>query len=517
MKQNRMRAIKLLGILTVALLSFSCKKDNEKPVLDAPTISFAGEERIDVKRGEPISVTLNLEADGGNKELLVFRGGGLLDQVPLNNTASAYTYTNQTVPSDAMEGEELEYEFALVNTQDAQSERVTLTVVTVAYDEITVGGETLYEVEIPADGVVESGESIKLIKGRNYYLASTLVFQDGASLAIEEGVHVYLKADGSNLVSIEITAGADIEIAGTATDPVVITSEKTLTGDAAPDDWGTLTLRGNSGSIKYLRLEYGGARNLRLNAAGSGITIEYVQVFKAQREALMITDGDTNLKYVVITDNADGSSVRIGEAYSGNIQFAIVTASPEAVGGNERDEFDIRETSSPRIANLTLTGPGVGEPNTHGMRIRSSSSGKIYNTIVADFRRRGVRLNDNVVVTDLNGPTVFAYSYVFNVRTDPYRDDTDHGNPFRGYLDEAGNLQNPFHNNVTGFDDGSPILATIAGIGVDSFIPEAAQASAFDPASLGSFFTSAPYVGAIQDEANDWTRGWVKNADGSLR
>src|SRR5690606_6206044 len=99
-----------------------------------------------------------------------------------------------------------------VNTQDTQSERIALTVVTVAYDEINVGGETLYDVEIPADGVVEGGESIKFINGRNYYLSSTLVFQDGASLTIEEGVHVYLKADPENPVSIDITAGADIQI-----------------------------------------------------------------------------------------------------------------------------------------------------------------------------------------------------------------------------------------------------------------------------------------------------------------
>ncbi len=512
-----MRALKLVGVLVVVFLTLSCKKDSEKPILTDPIISLAGGERIDVKRGEPISVTFNLEADGGNKELLVFFGGGLLDRVALNSTAATYTYSNQTLGSDAAEGEEFEYEFALVNTQDTQSERIALTVVTVAYDEINVGGETLYDVEIPADGVVEGGESIKFINGRNYYLSSTLVFQDGASLTIEEGVHVYLKADPENPVSIDITAGADIQIAGSATNPVVITSEKSLTDNATPGDWGTFTLRGNTGSIKYLRLEYGGDRNFRLNGAGSDILIEYVQVFKALEESLMITNGNTNLKYIVVTDNAEGSSVRIGDAYSGDIQFAIITASPEAVGGDERDEFDIRETSSPRIANLTLIGPGVDEPNTHGMRIRASSSAKIYNTVVADFRRRGVRLNDQVVVTDLTGPTVFAYSYVFNVRTDPFRDDTNNGNPFRGYLDDDGSLQNPFHNNVTGFEDDKPILVTIPGIGVGSFIPDAAQTSAFDPTSLGSFFTSAPFVGAVKDEASDWTRGWVKNADGSLR
>lgn len=515
MKQNQMGTGKLLGLLVIVFLAFSCKKDD--PVHGAPTISFAGEDRIEVKRGDPISVSFNLNAEGGSKELLVYRGGGLLERVALNSTASTYTYSNQTVPSTAEEGEEFEYEFVLVNNQNTQSARIGLTVITIAYETITVGGQTLYDVEIPDDGVVESGVSVKFVKGRNYYLSAALSFQEGASLTIEEGVHVYTKTGEETPVSIEITAGADIQIAGSATDPVVITSDKTLTGDAAPGDWGTLTLRGNQGSIRYLRTEYGGARNFRINSAGSGITIEYVQIFKAQQESLMITDGNTNLKYVVVTDNDAGSSVRIGEAYSGNIQFAIVTASPEAVKGNERDEFDIRETSSPRIANLTLIGPGEDEPNTHGMRIRSNSSPKVYNTVVADFRRRGVRLNDNVVVTDLNGPTVFAYSYVFNVRTDPYRDDTSNGNPFRGAVDSDGNFQNPFHNNVTGFEGNTPILATIPGIGVGDFVPDAEEASEFNPSSIGSFFSSAPFAGAVQNAANDWTIGWVKNSDGSVR
>lgn len=505
-KQTQKKAARLLGVVAVLFMVFSCTK--EDPVYSDPTISFADGDYIEVKRGEAIVVNFNLNAEGGNKELLVYRDGGLLERVALNSTATTYTYNSQVVPATAAEGEEFEYEFALLNTQDVQSGRLALTVSTIAYDAVTIGDQSVYEVDIPADGSVESGVSLKFVTGRKYSIGETLFFQSGAELIIEEGVEIYFKED----VSIDLTAGSNVEITGTASAPVVLTSEKVLTGGAAPGDWGTFNIRGNEGVVHYLRLEYGTARSFRLNGAGVGIDIAYVQAYKADGEGIMMTNGDANAKYLVATD-CIGGGFRIGDDYTGNIQFAISTTS---IAG-EQDEFTVRETAAPRIANVTVLGPGTTVTNTHGIRLRAASAAKIYNAVVAEFPRRGLRLNDDIVITDLNGPTVFAYSYIFNVPTDPYRDDTDHGNPFRGSLDANGDLQNPFFNNVTGFDGSRPILSDIAGIGVGDFVPAATQTSAFNPTTLGSFFSSAAFVGAIQNAENDWTRGWVKNSDGSIR
>lgn len=506
------------AICLAMVIAWGCADEEDEPVFGTPELSIQGSDRLEVQRGEAISVTFDLNAEGGNKELVVYRSGGVLEVIPLEPSASTYTYSSQSVPADAMEGEAFEFEFELVNTQDRASGRVGLTVVALAYPAITIGGETLYEVDVPEDGIVE--EDILFVTGRKYFVRGTMDFQPGNSLTIQEGVEVYLAAGNSPLTDIIIREGAQVNISGTASNPVVFSSERSLSGEAESGDWGWFNIRGegngsNSGSVTYLRMEYGGVRNFRLQNVGNGTTINHVQVYKTSGEGIMPTGGDVNMSYLVAIDCA-GGGFRIGDDYEGFIQFGIAGLS-ERLGDNS--EVEIRETSTATLANFTIIGPGSDASNTSGLRLRAASEGKVYNTIIAAFPRRGLRLNDEVQVTDLNGPTVFAHSFIFDVPTDPYRDDTDNGNPFMGFVDEDGEFQNPFFNNVEGFDEsGNPVLTEIEGIGSGSFVPSAAQESEFDPSSIsGSGFSPAAFVGAVENSSGDWTRGWVRGFDGSIR
>ncbi|SIT10293.1 hypothetical protein SAMN05421761_11682 [Belliella pelovolcani] len=506
---------KLVMVFVMLSFVFTSCSDDEEPQLPTPTISIEGGNSIEVRRGQTINVTLNLNTDGNNRELVVYRDGGVLEVVPLQATATTFTYSNQSIPNTATEGEEFEFEFAVFNTQGTGSERVGLTVVTLAYNTITVGGETLFEVDIPSDGIFE--EDVRFVSGRNYYVGATMSFSAGTTLTVQEGVNVYIASPNGTLTDIVINDGASAEIIGTAQNPVVFTSANTLTDTEDSGDWGVFNIRGSggtsdSGTYQFIRFEYGNARNFRLQNVGSGTTIDHIQVFRAAGEGIMPTDGTVNMSYLVTTD-CEGGGFRIGDAYAGNMQFGIAMIS-RTWGDNS--EIDIRETSSPVLANFTVIGPGSDASNTSGIRLRANSSGKVYNSIIADFPRRGLRLNDNVNITDLEGETVFAYSFIFNVPTDPYRDDTSNGNPFRGFVDGDGVFQNPFFNNVTGLEGGQPILTSIAGIGTNSFIPTSAQTSQFNPSSI-SGFSSAAFVGAVQNSSNDWTSGWVKNPDGSIR
>jgi hypothetical protein len=509
--------MKILGFLCLSVFIMISCKDEEQPVFGIPELSIQGDDIIEVERGESINVTFNLNAEGGNKELVVYRGGGVLEVISLNPTASSFTYSNQSVPADATEGQEFEYQFELVNTQNLPSNRVTLTVSTLAYPSITVGGETLFNITIPEDGLIE--EDYLLVSGRKYYVERSMDFQSGTGLTIQEGVEVYLKAGNVPATDIIIREGAQANITGTAQNPVVFTSERSLTDNAQAGDWGWFNIRGNgtgtnSGTVEYLRLEYGGIRNFRLQNVGNGTTIRYVQVFNSAGEGIMATDGDVDMSYLVAT-NARAGGFRIGDSFSGSIQFGIAILS-ETFGDNS--EVDIRETSSAVLSNFTILGPGSTASNTSGLRMRGASQGKVFNSIIASFPRRGIRLNDNVQITDINGPTVFAYSYIFDVPLDPYRDDTQNGNPFRGFVDPDGVFQNPFFNNVTALEGNTATLSTIDGIGPGIFVPAAPQVSAFNPSTLtGLGLASAAFVGAIENAANDWTRGWVKNPDGTIR
>ncbi len=510
-----------LSIILVVFLSACSSDDNDRgtepePTPNAPALALEGSNSILVKNGQAINVTLNLTAPGGSKELVVNRGGGLLETIALTSAQSTVTYNTETVPADSQEGDVIAYQFILVDLTDQESTPVALTVNTTEYDTIEIGGETLFDITITDDGIVPSGTNVNLITGRNYFLSSSLSFEDGTSLTIEEGVTLYLDAEAESPIEVRVDNGASISVIGTPSNPIVMTSSATLGGTPASGDWSRFRL-GNvqNGTFQYVRSEYAD-EGLRFGGVDNTNTVDHITSFFSAGEGIYVTGGNVNIKYAVAV-NSGGGSFRFGDDYAGKVQF-LIGQIDQVFADNE--ELSIRETSTAVVSNITLIGPGSDQENTHGARLRASSQGKVYSAIITAFPRRGIRLNDDVLVTDLTGQTVFAYSYIFDVPTDPYRDDTANGNLFQGFIDDEDIFQNPFFNNVTGFDlEGNPILEEITGVGTNDFIPEATVTAknSFDPNMVDAFFTSVTFVGAVENEANDWTTGWVKNPDGSIR
>ncbi|HHU26399.1 MAG TPA: hypothetical protein GXZ56_07255 [Bacteroidales bacterium] len=486
-----------LGVLlTIAFIGVSC--DKEEPQYDTPQISVVGESLIDLKPGSTVNVKLQLNGDGGAKSVVVTKNGGFLKEFTVPPTSTEFIYTTEPLEKGLAEGDEVTYGFVLSNLNNVDSQEAPFTIKVALYDKVTIGTTELYSLAIGVDGIVASGTETKLITGRDYYLPHYLTFEPGSKLTIEEGVHLYMNADADPAALAGIDIQGEAAVMGTATAPIVLTSSNVLKADKtpAPGDWAEFKISGdgassNNGTVNYLRLEYGGNRMFRLSNVGSATSISHVQAFKSAGEGVMVTDGNVNLKYIVATD-CEGGSYRLGDKYQGKMQFLI---SVNSIYFKDNDDFTIREDAAPVIANATVLGAGADlTSNTHGMRFRANAAPKVYNTIIAGFPRRGLRAGDNVTITDMNGAAVFAYSHVFNVPRDPYRE-------------KATAFASGFHNSE----------AEIPGIGVAAFVPSAVQASAFNPSSLGSFFESAPFVGAVKDAAGDWTKGWVKNPDGKVR
>jgi len=156
-----------------------------------------------------------------------------------------------------------------------------------------------------------------------------------------------------------------------------------------------------------------------------------------------------------------------------------------------------------------------GEDNLDqsAIRLRSDTEGfRIFNALIAEYAEDGLRLdatesNIGDFVTDMEGDFVLAHSYVVRIGDDFTRDDSD-----------PSSMPLPFETDketwVNVIERDLPAAAT--GIGVNDFVPDAAIASSFDPSTLSGIFQASTFVGAI-DPANDWTLGWVLNADGSVR
>lgn len=503
-----------LVIFAVAFLS-ACgdddNGDNTDPEFEAPLLTLAGDDSALLKPGDAIEVGFTLDAEAGNKTLVVNRNGGILDQVALDPAATSFTYSDATVSADLTEGDTEVYEFILVDGEDQESEPVEFTANIAVYDLITVKGEELYEVTAPEGGIIGDGLAVKFSEGRSYYIAGALQFDAGSSLTIEPGVTVYFLAGAEPSVGVIALPGSSVNIEGTASAPVVMTSANTLDDTAEPGNWDTFELEGTENAVfRYVRIEYAG-EGLRIDEVDASNTVEYVQSFYADGEGFYITDGDINVKYLVNTKSGD-TGFRLGDAYTGTLQFIINQ-------GSDHDETDfyIRETATIVAANLTLLGPGQDAAQGGDILEMGSTANlfKIYNTIIAESVDEDLKL-EPITVTDLDGEVVFAYSYVFN-NADPIKDDAIN---FFGTFDAEGNpVTNPFFNNAL---TGGPTpddftFEAIAGIAVDDFVPDAEQPSEFDPADLGGSFVSAPFVGAVKDAASDWTTGWVKNVDGSVR
>lgn len=209
------------------------------------------------------------------------------------------------------------------------------------------------------------GQNRTLTPDTNYVLRGFVYVANGATLSINAGTRIVgdTTALGSALF---VLRGARINANGTATAPIVFTSQRAA-GNRAPGDWGGIVIVGNaranrtgniivegsngsvlgadpagvvytggsndadnSGTLRYVRVEFAGYATLTdaelnavtLAAVGSGTTVEYVQALAGLDDHFEWFGGTVNGRYLVSyesgDDHFDGS-----EGYRGLNQFLI--------------------------------------------------------------------------------------------------------------------------------------------------------------------------------------------------
>ncbi|WP_179353621.1 hypothetical protein [Winogradskyella vidalii] len=512
------KKIVILFGLACLLSVASCSSDDEggtvTPSAALPIISVNGDSEGIVRSGSAIEVDLNFVAEAGNQSLVVNRNGGLLEEISLDAAADSFTYNTQVIPDDAEEGEVFEFEFILVDTQNQESTPVSYSANTAVYDTIEIGGTSVYEVTIPEFGIVSSGTSIKFIEGRDYFIGGSLDFDSGSSFTVEADVTIYMAAGLEDSAGITANSGSVVAIEGSASNPIVITSSNVLTGNAESGDWDRFELEETENAIlRYVRMEYA-TTSLRLDAVDNSNTVEYIQSYYSSEEGFYTSNGNVNFKYLINTKSGD-TGFRFGDAYTGKMQF-IITQGED----HDETEFYVRENASIIASNLTLLGPGEdAEEGGDIIEINSSANTfKIYNSIISQSVDEDIKFDGDMPISDLQGDNVLAYSYFFN-NDDPLKDNAI---DFFGTFDEDGTLlTNPFYNNaITGGSDPDDLdFEEIDGIDVDQFVPNTSVTAkeSFNPSTVDAFFTSVTFVGAVENAENDWTTGWVKNVDGSIR
>lgn len=363
--------------------------------------------------------------------------------------------------------------------------------------------------EYTSDLVLEANQS--------YTLSGGVHIKSGARLVIPEGVTI-TAVDDDTPDYILIEQGARIEANGTATNPIVMTSQlkeagawggihicgrahTNAEGGIGRSEIGNATYGGNddndnSGTLRYVRLEYTGfaldeeheANGISFYGVGNGTTVEYCQAYKGSDDGFEFFGGSVNVRNMVATSCSD-DSFDWTEGWNGKAQFLVAYQENESTLGydcdclmecdNNGDNNQATPVAHPVIANVTLIG---NDGDAQGVRLREGTEVELYNAIITG---KALPLTVESAGTEnalADGTSVLEYvalGGVLNSNENIYTNDM--------FAAAAGNLTDQtfsFTNDYVGTVDGGKDL------------------------SADSFFTQTDYKGAVS-ASNDWTDVWT--------
>lgn len=314
-------------------------------------------------------------------------------------------------------------------------------------------------------GVVNDGENVTLDPTETYKLTGSFIVKGGGTLTIPAGT--VIEATGGTSAYIAVAQDAKIYVNGTQDNPVVMTS-----GSANPSagNWGGLVVCGrantnkggsdgqtataevsdltyggtnnedNSGSIRYLRLEYTGAtfngskefNGLSLFGVGSGTTVEYVQSFEGGDDGIEFFGGTVNGRYLVSVNSGD-DSIDFADGWSGTGEYWYIKGGTHAgiEGSNNGDDGYATPTTTATLRNLTIIGSGdegalyVKEGGGHwtleniyvsnfdlGIKIKNATSDPAGNANIdnGNISISNIQFDNVTTITDYAGPNTEFYT-----------------------------------------------------------------------------------------------------------
>ena len=362
--------------------------------------------------------------------------------------------------------------------------------------------------------------------GNTYDLIGGYQVKEGGNLIIEEGVTINAtrSIDGQPDYII-VEQGGKINANGTKEKPIVMTSIRypqpgawggvhicgkapvNLSGGTGKSEIGDATFGGsiandNSGSMRYVRLEYTGfafsetkeSNGLTMYGVGNGTTIEYIQTYKGADDGFEWFGGTVNGKYLISTHSED-DSFDWTDGWIGKGQFWVAIqdqTAPDADGtangdclieaDNREDNFANLPQSCPTLSNLTLIGNNDTNNQKRGIRLRAGTAVKLYNTLLKGKPESVTIATAETANSFLNGTSSIEHLWI--EKAFKYESVSD-----LGLEAKTGNAINATINFTNGY------VGTLAG--------------GKDMSTEDSFFTATNYKGAVPAN-NDWTAGWTR-------
>lgn len=272
-------------------------------------------------------------------------------------------------------------------------------------------------------------------------ISGVVTVRSGATLTIQPGTFIKSTVNTPGIPNgvLVIQRGAKINAIGTAANPIVFTSRNLLDGNTAtkgaPGDFGGVILLGNapvnvsgrtieglptspdytfggsnsadnSGTLKYVRIEYGGfnlspdneVNGLTLGGVGSGTVLDYIQVSYGKDDGFEFFGGTVNASHLVAF-GSDDDQFDFDNGYRGTIQYAVAVAdgnSTHSTSGGSSDSNGIEsDNNAPEDdASFSLTPktrPTLRNFSIVGTRTAAAATGVGYKFGVRN--RRGAEID----------------------------------------------------------------------------------------------------------------------------
>jgi len=380
-----------------------------------------------------------------------------------------------------------------------------------------------------------------------YVLTGKTYVKSGATLTVKPGTRIegMYNSDPELASALIITKGGKIMAEGKADSTIVMTAQNgtkggwgglVLLGQATVNQGNAGTIEGisgsvvpsgvdvtyggstdtdNSGTLKYVRVEYAGAAIAdanELNAftfggVGSGTTVDHCQAYHGADDAFEFFGGTVNAKYLVATAN-DDDSFDFDFGYTGKIQFAVATidaslsysSNPNGIEcDNDGSATSATPKTHPYLSNLTIVG---------------TSNGAVAGGGVSGYLKDGAHFRRNCGFT-LKNSIIYGFPYAIELQS-ASTDYTFGYNVING-VTSAYTGTTPTGTSIT-------VAASVAAIGLTTpwggYKSTTALKPNADPALTGTdftgldttFFSSTSYKGAIATGRGDsWLAdSWVK-------
>lgn len=406
-----------------------------------------------------------------------------------------------------------------------------------------------------------------------YLIKNIINVTSGATLTIEAGT--LIKGDKASKATLVINRGGKINAIGTVDKPIVFTSNQPA-GTRAAGDWGGIVILGkapnnqgndtpiegitsttdatktshggtdpadNSGTMKYVRIEFAGVplspdneiNGLTLGSVGSGTTLDYIEVYRSGDDAFEFFGGTVNAKHLLAIGTLD-DDFDADFGYSGKVQFALAQrfinlADISGSNGFETDNDGSGSAKTPLtsavFSNVTVIGPlsaanmsGFNANYQHAAQIRRNSSLSILNSIFTGYTE-GIYIDDSKVTVPkatssnyLTGKIVLQNNLIFGANSKNNEVKGENKADFETMIRAANTFTAASYGDVLITDPYKYAPDIIAGPkqGTPTFTVKAGSVAetgaVFTNAKVtDTFFEKVTYRGAFGN--TDWSAGWA--------